>query len=62
MFLDWISFYTTSWVQASLNVLYSFIDKDIWYKAPDNTNVAESYHANENRDGSSLSLEVAILK
>lgn len=35
---------------------------DIWDKAPDNTNVAESCHANSNRSGKSLSLHVAILK
>ncbi|PKY55031.1 hypothetical protein RhiirA4_474219 [Rhizophagus irregularis] len=46
----WISFYTIPWVQASLNFLHSFIGEDIWYKTPDNTNVAESCHANENRD------------
>jgi len=42
--------------------LYSFIDKDIWYKVPDNTNVVESCHANEDWDDKSLSLEVAILR
>ncbi|CAB4396483.1 unnamed protein product [Rhizophagus irregularis] len=59
---DWILFYTISWVRASLNILYSFISEDTWYASPDNTNVAESCHANENRDGKSLSLEVAILR
>ncbi|PKY60468.1 hypothetical protein RhiirA4_431155 [Rhizophagus irregularis] len=59
---DWISFYTIPWVQASLNILHSFISEDIWYKTSDNTNVAESCHANENQDGKSLSLEVAVLK
>ncbi|PKC57493.1 hypothetical protein RhiirA1_472403 [Rhizophagus irregularis] len=49
-YLNWISFYTISWVQASLNILHSFISEDIWYKTPDNTNVAESCHANENQD------------
>jgi len=38
------------------------MDLDIWNKAPDNTNVAESCHANSNRDGKSLSLQGAILK
>ncbi|GBC13813.2 hypothetical protein GLOIN_2v1762677 [Rhizophagus irregularis DAOM 181602=DAOM 197198] len=46
-YLNWISFYTISWVQASLNILHSFISEDIWYKTPDNTNVAESCHAND---------------
>jgi hypothetical protein len=32
------------------------------WSSPDNTNVAESCHASENRDGKSLSLEVAILR
>ncbi|RGB30043.1 hypothetical protein C1646_765834 [Rhizophagus diaphanus] len=59
---DWILFYTISWVRASLNILYSFISEDTWYKSLDNTNVAESCHVNENRDGKSLSLEVAILR
>ncbi|CAB4413407.1 unnamed protein product [Rhizophagus irregularis] len=59
---DWILFYTISWVRASLNILYSFISEDTWYMSPDNTNVAESCHANENQDGKSLSLEVAILR
>jgi len=31
-------------------------------KTPDNTNVAESCHASENRDGKALSLEVANLR
>ncbi|UZO11153.1 uncharacterized protein OCT59_002725 [Rhizophagus irregularis] len=29
-YLNWISFYTISWVQASLNILHSFISEDIW--------------------------------
>ncbi|PKY29813.1 hypothetical protein RhiirB3_446586 [Rhizophagus irregularis] len=45
--LYWISFYTIPWVQASLNILHSFIGKDIWYKTSDNINVAESCHVNE---------------
>jgi hypothetical protein len=49
-------------VRASLNQIYSFMDLEIWNKAPDNTNVAESCHANSNRDGKSLSLHAAILK
>ncbi|UZO11199.1 uncharacterized protein OCT59_002771 [Rhizophagus irregularis] len=36
--------------------------EDTWYASPDNTNVVESCHANENQDGKSLSLEVAILR
>jgi len=38
------------------------MDSEIWFKAPDNTNVAEASHANINRDGKALSLENAILK
>ncbi|CAG8673144.1 5339_t:CDS:1, partial [Funneliformis caledonium] len=41
--------------------MYSFMDPDIWNKAPDNTNVAESCRANSNRDGKSLFLQSAIL-
>ncbi|EXX62126.1 hypothetical protein RirG_164680 [Rhizophagus irregularis DAOM 197198w] len=39
-----------------------FFGEDTWYASPDNTNVVESCHANENQDGKSLSLEVAILR
>ncbi|CAB5185000.1 unnamed protein product [Rhizophagus irregularis] len=39
--------YLSDNVQASLNILHSFISEDIWYKTPDNTNVAESCHSNE---------------
>ncbi|CAG8599111.1 13178_t:CDS:2, partial [Funneliformis caledonium] len=46
---DWIIFYSKSWVCASLNKMYSFMNPDIWNKAPDNTNVAESCHANSNQ-------------
>ncbi|CAG8579137.1 7905_t:CDS:10, partial [Cetraspora pellucida] len=49
-------------INASLNPLFSFMDTEIWLKAPDNTNVAEASHANINRDGKALSLENAILK
>ncbi|PKY22744.1 hypothetical protein RhiirB3_526006 [Rhizophagus irregularis] len=59
---DWIAFYSKPWVRASLNPIYSFIALDIWQNAPDNTNVAESCHANCNRDGKALPLEAAILK
>ncbi|KAF0381414.1 hypothetical protein F8M41_012107 [Gigaspora margarita] len=59
---DWISFYNTSWVKASLNLLFSHMDTEIWNKVPENTNVAEASHANINRDGKALSLENAILK
>ncbi|RIA96703.1 hypothetical protein C1645_815012 [Glomus cerebriforme] len=45
-----------------LNPIYSFIPSEIWQNAPDNTNVAESYHANCNRDGKTLPLQAAILK
>ena len=55
-------FYLKPWVRASLNQIYSSIALDIWNKAPDNTNVAESCHANSNRDGKSLTLQVAILR
>ena len=60
--LDWIAFYSKPWVCAFLNHNYSFIALDIWQNAPDNTNVAESCHANCNRDGKALPLQVAILK
>ncbi|CAG8506375.1 11712_t:CDS:2 [Cetraspora pellucida] len=34
---------------------------EIWFKTPDNTNVAEASHANINRNSKALSLENAIL-
>ncbi len=61
-FLDWVLFYSKPWVRASLNPIYSSMALNIWNKAPDNTNVAESCHANSNRDGKSLTLQVAILR
>jgi len=47
---------------ASLNQIYSSIDLDIWNNASDNTNVAESCHANSNHNRKSLSLYAAILR
>ncbi|CAG8622612.1 9542_t:CDS:2, partial [Cetraspora pellucida] len=47
---------------TSLNSAYSFINLDIWHITSDNSNVAESCHANINRDGKALSLFNAILK
>ncbi|CAG8564788.1 3920_t:CDS:2, partial [Racocetra persica] len=42
---NWISFYNTTWVKASLNPLFSFMDMEIWLKAPDNMNHYEHYFA-----------------
>ncbi|CAG8672956.1 2508_t:CDS:2, partial [Dentiscutata heterogama] len=57
---NWITFYSIPWICGSLNYLYSFISNDIWYKAPDNTNVAEACYSNVNQDSKTLTLENAI--
>ncbi|CAG8803663.1 14465_t:CDS:2, partial [Gigaspora rosea] len=48
--VDWVSFYNTLWVKASLNLLFSHMDTEVWNKTPNNTNVAEASHANINRN------------
>ncbi|CAG8853676.1 30975_t:CDS:2, partial [Gigaspora margarita] len=58
----WVNFYSKPWIKASLNPAFSCIDINTWYMTPDNTNVAESCHANINRNGKALSLYNAILK
>ncbi|CAG8717429.1 8389_t:CDS:2, partial [Scutellospora calospora] len=57
---DWINFYNQPWILASLNQHCSQIDTLTWCLVGETTNVAESAHADINRDGKELSLMNAI--
>ncbi|CAG8808004.1 10895_t:CDS:2, partial [Racocetra persica] len=58
--INWIQFYNQPWVLASLNQHCSKINTEIWCIVGETTNVAESAHADINRDGKELSLMNAI--
>ncbi|CAG8715895.1 5311_t:CDS:2, partial [Dentiscutata heterogama] len=45
---------------ASLNYNYSNIAEEDWHSAGENTNAAESAHADANREGTQMSLLLAI--
>ena len=60
--LEWIKFYQQRWVIASLNRCMSKINRETWMKSPNNTNVAESAHALNNRYGKGLKLVTAIIQ
>ncbi|CAG8854278.1 19205_t:CDS:2, partial [Gigaspora margarita] len=57
---DWISFYKTPWILASLIQAYTKIPTDLWNSMPFDTNIAKSAHASVNREGTKLKLRVAI--
>ncbi|CAG8662087.1 12422_t:CDS:10, partial [Ambispora gerdemannii] len=57
---DWASYYSKPWRLASLNHHYSNIDKDDWCNVGETTNVPESAHADANREGTQMSLWLAI--
>jgi hypothetical protein len=62
LFLDWISFYKTPWILASLTEAYTKMPIDLWNSTPFDTNIAESAHASVNREGTKLKLRTAIIK
>lgn len=61
-FLDWVNYYSQSYVLASLNLNASNIDPEVWAKSSNNTNVAEAAHALANKEGKQLKLLTAIIK
>ncbi|CAG8545530.1 9615_t:CDS:2 [Cetraspora pellucida] len=60
--LEWGNYYMKPWRLASLNYNYSNIAEEDWHSAGENTNAAESAHADANREGTQISLLLAIRK
>ncbi len=58
--LDWVNYYKQPYVFSSLNKHISKMNIDIWNRSGNDTNNAESSHANANRDGKNLKLLSAI--
>ncbi|CAG8499933.1 12595_t:CDS:2 [Dentiscutata heterogama] len=59
---DWISFYKTPWILASLTEAYTKMPINLWNSTLFDTNIAESVHASVNREGTKLKLRTAIIK
>jgi hypothetical protein len=60
--LDWINYYRTPHILASLNASASLMDVEIWNRYGHNTNTAETAHSLVNRTGKQLKLLSAILR
>ncbi|CAG8774177.1 8023_t:CDS:2, partial [Gigaspora rosea] len=58
----WKNYYSKLWHLASLNLHYSNISEKDWQSAEENTNTAESAHADANHEGVQMSLLLAIKK
>ncbi|CAG8546566.1 28903_t:CDS:2, partial [Dentiscutata erythropus] len=52
--LEWGNYYMKPWRLASLNYNYSNIAEEDWRSAGENTNAAESAHADANREGTQM--------
>lgn len=59
-YLDWAKYYKTR-IISSLNINMSKMERHIWGKYGNYTNIAESAHALINREGKQLNLMSAIL-
>ncbi|GES87838.1 hypothetical protein GLOIN_2v1763409 [Rhizophagus clarus] len=58
----WAKDKLTPWVLSGISSAFTKMDRTIWNKTPNNTNVGESAHENVNRDGRNLSILAGVIR